>query len=137
MGRAKAALTRSAQMARIRDRDTVPEMLLRRELWARGVRYRLRAKLPGRPDLMFKRARLLVFVDGCFWHGCPEHYVPPKTHSDYWHPKIENNAARDRANELLLREQGWTILRFWEHEVEANASDCARRVVDTVRRLRY
>lgn len=136
MAKRKLPLTRSEQMARIRDRDTVPELLLRRALWKMGYRYRLRPRLPGRPDIAFTRDRVLVFADGCFWHGCPVHYVEPKTRRTYWSPKIVANIARDRRNDEVLRASGWIVIRLWEHEIEVDAQHCARRVVSILRRCR-
>ena len=107
-------------MSRVRDRDTKPELMLRRALWARGHRYRLNHPLPGRPDLTFVGARVTVFVDGCFWHGCPIHATYPKTNSLFWEKKLARNKARDIevTGELLV--EGWTVLRFWEHQVETD-----------------
>ncbi len=123
-------------MARIRDRDTLPELLLRRALWKMGFRYRLRARLPGRPDIVFTRDRALVFADGCFWHGCPIHYVAPKTRSDYWTPKIVANVARDKRNDEILRAAGWAVIRLWEHDIEEDANACARTVAAFLRSQR-
>ncbi|MGH8075709.1 MAG: very short patch repair endonuclease [Lysobacter sp.] len=132
----KTPLSRSEQMSRIRDRDTVPEMLLRRALWKMGLRYRLRPRLPGRPDMVFSSAKLLIFADGCFWHGCPTHYRPPKTRTGYWLPKIDMNIARDRRTDELLRAAGWHVLRIWEHEIESDPEACARKVAERLCRLR-
>lgn len=123
-------------MARIRDRDTVPELLLRRALWKMGYRYRLRPRLPGRPDMVFARDRVLVFADGCFWHGCPIHYISPKTRGDYWVPKIMANIARDKSNDEILRAAGWAVIRLWEHDIEADANACARTVATLLRSRR-
>lgn len=110
--------TRSQVMARIRGADTKPEMRLRRRLWADGLRYRVHAKTPGgRPDLVFKGPRVAVFVDGCFWHGCPDHYVRPRSSSAFWSGKLADNVARDRRQTLTLEEAGWSVCRFWEHEI--------------------
>lgn len=111
---------RSRLMSRVRSRDTGPEMLLRRALWSAGYRYRLghRLKLPGKPDLVFPRARLAVYVDGCFWHACPEHATQPTTRSEWWREKIQGNVSRDRRVDAQMAELGWTVMRFWEHEVE-------------------
>ena len=93
---------------------------MRRLLHARGLRYRVDLPLAfdrrRRADVTFTRARVVVFIDGCFWHGCPQHYVEPKTHADYWAPKIAANRARDAESTSRLSEDGWTVLRFWEHE---------------------
>lgn len=109
---------RSRLMSRIRSTDTTPEMRLRRRLWAEGLRYRLRIKTPGgRPDLVFPAAKIAVFIDGCFWHGCPQHYVRPRTGNDFWARKLVENVERDRRQTLALEEAQWTVLRFWEHAV--------------------
>lgn len=93
---------------------------MRRLLHARGLRYRVDLPLPfdkrRRADITFTRAKVVVFVDGCFWHGCPQHYVAPKAHPEYWGPKIAANRARDVETTQRLQAEGWTVLRFWEHE---------------------
>src|SRR5215475_6215393 len=89
-------LTRSEQMARIRGAHTSPEVELRSLLWRSGLRYRLHVKaLPGRPDLVLSRSRVAVFVDGCFWHGCPDHYVRPRSRTRFWAEKLSQNVQRD------------------------------------------
>lgn len=103
-------------------RDSAPEIRLRRALHKIGLRYRVDYPVrvagmrPIRPDLVFTRARVLVFVDGCFWHGCPQHGRPPRTHSAYWAAKIELNQARDERQTQALTDAGWVVLRIWEHE---------------------
>ena len=119
---------RSRLMARVRNRDTGPELELRRTLWSRGLRYRLTVRLPGSPDLVFKRPRVAVFVDGCFWHVCPEHGSIPKTNSVFWSTKLAQNRERDDRVDRSLRDRGWTVLRFWEHEVFGDLE----RVVETI-----
>jgi DNA mismatch endonuclease, patch repair protein len=120
--------TRSRLMARVRTRDTAPEMTLRRALWASGSRgWRLQAKeLPGRPDLVFRRARLAVFVDGAFWHGHPDYYHGQS--GAFWDAKIARNRARDEQVNRELRELGWRVIRFWDFEVEAAPEQCVDRV---------
>ncbi len=83
--------------------------------------------------MVFRPAKVAVFIDGCYWHGCPEHYVPPKTNQGYWSDKVARNMARDRDTDQRLTEAGWTILRFWEHE---SPGDCALKIASTVSRLR-
>ncbi len=113
------ALTRSEHMARIRSINTGPEMRLRSHLWARGLRYRLHRTTPvGRPDLVFPGSRVAVYVDGCFWHGCPLHYVAPRTKRSFWASKLAKNVERDRLQTLGLEKRGWTVIRVWEHEVD-------------------
>jgi DNA mismatch endonuclease (patch repair protein) len=92
------------------------ELALRRALHARGVRFRLhRRDLPGTPDVVLSRARIAVFVDGCFWHGCPEHGVLPKNNREWWRKKLAENAERDRRKDAQLEELGWLPMHFWEH----------------------
>lgn len=113
-------------MSVLRRRDTKPEMLLRRELHGRGLRYRVQVKVPGNRrrtiDIAFTRVRLAVYMDGCFWHGCPEHLTVPKTNTDWWEWKIANNQDRDRDTDRLLGAAGWTVLRVWEHEPTHDAA---------------
>lgn len=111
-------------MARMPRRDTKPEMHLRRELHRRGLRFRVAvAGLPGRPDIVFTRARLIVFVDGCFWHRCPAHHTEPKNNALWWRQKLDRNVERDREKDELLAEQGWLVIHVWEHESPAAAAD--------------
>lgn len=113
-----APLTRSENMGRIRSNNTRPEVLLRRALWAAGSRFRVNHRTPGgRADVVFLRAKIAVFVDGCFWHGCPEHYVSPRTGSQFWAKKLSENLERDERQTKTLKAEGWTVIRVWEHEV--------------------
>lgn len=113
------ALTRSENMARIRGRDTAPELALRRALWARGLRYRVDFRTPGgRADIAVPAKTLAVFIDGCFWHGCPEHYVHPRSHRLFWDHKLRENVERDQRQTRRLLDEGWTVIRLWEHEVQ-------------------
>jgi len=117
-------------------RDTPCELALRSAVHALGFRFRVDWPLPGtrrRADLAFVRARVAAFVDGCFWHGCPEHGTWPKANARWWRNKIENNVRRDRDTDTLLKASGWTVLRFWEHDDMRSA---ATRVVDEVRKRR-
>lgn len=107
----------SSQMSRMPRRDTKPELQIRRLLHARGLRYRVDDKrLPGRPDIVFAGARLAVFVDGCFWHACPEHGVLPKNNREWWRVKLAANVERDRRKDENLWTLGWSVLHVWEHE---------------------
>jgi DNA mismatch endonuclease (patch repair protein) len=124
-------------MARTGRRDTKPELLLRRELHRRGLRFRVDRAVLGdrrrRADLVFGPARLAVFVDGCFWHGCPEHATWPTNNADYWREKIETNRLRDRDTDARLANAGWRVIRVWEHEDTGLAAD---RIEALVRELR-
>lgn len=116
-------------MSRIRAFDTSLEVALRRHLWKAGVRYRTHDHhLPGRPDLVFGRQALIVFIDGDFWHG----YRFPQWRGrlgPYWQAKIERNRRRDRTNQRRLRRLGWDVLRIWEHELRHDPQGCSQRVL--------
>ncbi|HVU56080.1 MAG TPA: very short patch repair endonuclease [Puia sp.] len=119
---------RSYNMSQIRGKDTGPEMLLRKGLWKMGFRYRIHYKLPGRPDIVFAGRRIAIFVDGCFWHGCPDHGVRPKTNSTFWNKKIQGTMDRDKRNQQQLEKEGWTVLRFWEHDIDKNLSALLKKL---------
>jgi DNA mismatch endonuclease (patch repair protein) len=113
---------------------TAPELALRRALWARGLRYRVDARLPlprlrRRADLLFPGAQVAVFVDGCFWHDCPKHGTRPKMNADWWAEKIAGNVRRDRDTDDQLRAIGWQALRLWEHDDPFEAADWVEGVV--------
>ncbi|TYL50060.1 very short patch repair endonuclease [Nocardioides sp. BGMRC 2183] len=115
-----------------RSRDTKPELLLRSLLHARGLRYRVNHRLLGTrhtADVVFTRARVAVFVDGCWWHKCPEHYKEPKSNTKYWLPKVDRNVARDAKVDALLDDAGWTVVRVWEHEDPVAVADRVERLV--------
>lgn len=115
-------------MSRMPRAKTKPEMLLRRELHRRGLRFRVNhAGLPGRPDVSFTRAKLAVFVDGCFWHLCAEHAVLPKNNALWWREKLLRNVERDREKDAQLAAMGWTVLHVWEHEDPVEAADRVER----------
>ena len=125
-------------MAANRRRDTTPELRLRSQLHRLGLRFRVdfplcvEGRRPIRPDIVFTRGHIAVFVDGCFWHGCPEHGSTPKTNQSYWTQKIARTRERDSEAGLLLQQSGWTVLRIWEHEPVPNA---AERIFETLRAL--
>ncbi len=116
-----------------RSRNTEPELALRKHLWARGLRYRVDARplpqLRRRADVVFVGPRVAVFVDGCYWHGCPDHHRPSRKNAEFWEAKIAGNRERDAETDARLVEAGWTVLRIWEHEDPAAA---AIRVEDAV-----
>jgi DNA mismatch endonuclease (patch repair protein) len=121
-------------MAAIRSKNTKPELALRKALRAVGATgYRLHRKdIPGRPDLVFFRWRVAVFVDGVFWHGHPDHWNPETASSDYWRTKIARNIERDRAADSALREMGWRVVRVWDQDVKANLDGCVSRVTSAM-----
>ncbi|MCK1817471.1 very short patch repair endonuclease [Streptomyces sp. XM4011] len=114
-------------MQAIRARDTKPERRIRQLLHARGLRYRVAARpladLRRTADIVFRPAKTAVFIDGCYWHGCPQHYVSPRTNPGYWSGKVAGNIARDRDTDQRLTEAGWLVLRFWEHEDSGTCAD--------------
>lgn len=120
-----------------RGRDTKTELAVRRLVHAAGLRYRVNARpepdLRRTADLLFTRARVAVLIDGCYWHGCPEHFSLPVTNSDYWNSKIARNQVRDLETTSLLETRGWLVLRFWEHEPPATV---AERIAERVRARR-
>ncbi len=127
------AMTRSENMARIRGSNTKPEIRLRRALWSAGLRYRLFITTPaGRPDIVFPSRKIAIFVDGCQWHGCPEHYVRPRTREEFWGSKLAENVQRDRRQTLTLEAAGWQVCRFWEHEVATQLEKVVARIRATV-----
>ena len=129
----------SRVMSANRAKDTRPELNLRRELRHLGITgYRLHVgKVPGRPDIIFGRTKVAVFVHGCFWHRCPHCRLPlPKTHTDWWRAKFEANQRRDKEKARLLREAGWRVLTLWECEVKRSATSSATRVRELLNQVR-
>lgn len=112
---------------------TKPELLLRRQLWARGRRYRVAYPAPGLPrrsiDIAFPGKKLAVFVDGCFWHSCPEHSVPVKNNQRWWQAKLTKNVQRDSETTALLERRGWRVMRFWEHISPLEAADAIEQML--------
>jgi DNA mismatch endonuclease (patch repair protein) len=119
--------------------DTGPEIALRSALHARGLRFRKNLRLDlgerrrVRPDIVFPGLRLAVFVDGCFWHGCQEHRSLPTSNASFWKEKIEGTARRDAQQATWLQEQGWTVIRVWEHDVPEHAERLISAVVADLR----
>lgn len=128
-----SSLEASLRMARVRQKGTDVELSLRKELHARGLRYRLQVPLLTKPrrvaDIVFPRAKLAVFVDGCFWHGCPEHASWPKSNAQFWRDKIETNRARDADTDRRLGASGWRVIRVWAHERPGEAANRIENVV--------
>lgn len=120
----------SVRMSARRRKDTEPEMLLRRALHRRGLRYRTHLRVAGLPrrsiDIAFPRQRIAVFVDGCFWHGCPEHGTWPTSNESWWAQKLATNQARDQDTTSRLTDLGWRVIRIWEHESVDGAVDRVR-----------
>ncbi|MBN2456667.1 MAG: very short patch repair endonuclease [Sedimentisphaerales bacterium] len=126
-------------MKAIPSQDTGPEKKLRSFLHDTGLRFRKDVEpIPGircKADIVFRKTKLCIFIDGCFWHGCPLHFKPPKTNSEWWVEKINDNVERDRRKTLLIESNGWTVLRYWEHEINSEIiSDIAQNVIRLVKR---
>lgn len=123
-----------------RGRNTKPEIALRAELHRRGLRYRVDHQIalanmrPVRPDVAFTRWKVAVFVDGCYWHGCPEHGTSPRVNASYWSAKLATNRERDRRQVLALEGAGWHVVRVWEHEEPAEAAERIAQVLALTRR---
>ncbi|MFI0009975.1 very short patch repair endonuclease [Streptomyces globisporus] len=132
-----SSAARRRNMQAIRSKDTKPERLIRRLVHANGLRYRVAARplpdLRRTADMVFRPAKVAVFIDGCYWHGCPEHYVSPKTNPGYWSEKVARNVARDRDTDERLSAAGWLVLRFWEHQ---SSDVCALSIISAVRERR-
>ena len=118
-----------------RSRDTKPEMAVRSAVHRRGIRFRVSARpqpeLARTADLVLRKTRIAVFVDGCYWHGCLDHHTQPATNSEYWANKIARNIERDGETTAYLRQAGWTVLRFWEHEDPEVVADQVQTAVQS------
>jgi DNA mismatch endonuclease, patch repair protein len=122
-------------MSRQGSRDTAPEVAVRRLLHASGLRYRVNVPVPGMPrrtiDIVFPRTKVAILIDGCFWHGCPQHATQPKANAEWWRTKLDRNMARDRETTEHLTAAGWTVLRFWEHEDPEEVASRVREALTT------
>ncbi len=120
-----------------RGRDTTPELAVRRLVHGAGLRFRVNARpetdLRRTVDLLFRRSRVVVLIDGCFWHGCPQHHQAPRTNAQFWSDKIRRNRERDAETDRILAERGWSVMRFWEHEVRTDVDRVAAEVIAAVR----
>lgn len=129
-----AAIRRTMQSNR--GRDTRPEIALRSSLHQLGLRFRKNLLIrtehgfKARPDIVFPKARIAVFVDGCFWHRCPKHATTPKRNGDFWQAKLEANVERDRLVDVALTTDGWRSIRVWEHETPARAAAAIKALLD-------
>jgi DNA mismatch endonuclease (patch repair protein) len=120
---------RSQVMSKIRGSDTRPEILLRKALFRLGYRFRANSSaLPGRPDIVFVKRRIAVFVQGCFWHGCPIHYSAPEQNAEFWKRKLQMNRSRDERSFRALRASGWKVVLVWEHDVEKRLGPSVSRI---------
>jgi DNA mismatch endonuclease (patch repair protein) len=126
---------RSEIMSRIRAKNTKAEVEFRKKVWAAGLRYRLYSKkLPGKPDFVFTSKKLVVFLDGCFWHKCPQCFKRPKSNKKYWDWKIKYNVDKDKRVNRKLRKAGWKVIRFWEHDAKKNPAKCVKKIIAAAER---
>jgi DNA mismatch endonuclease (patch repair protein) len=122
-------------MSRVKNKNSSAELCLRSALHAAGLRYRLHRRVEGvTVDLVFADPKVAVFVDGCFWHGCPKHATYPKSNRDYWLPKLEENKERDKRQTACLLRAGWRVVRVWEHDCLPPAPRVVSRIVDACQR---
>jgi DNA mismatch endonuclease (patch repair protein) len=120
-------------MSRIRGYDTKPEIKLRKALWNKGLRYTKKNRdILGKPDLAFRKRRIAIFVDGCFWHRCPKHYNKPSNNAEFWEKKIRSNIDRDKKINQILCAQGWKIIRVWEHDIRNTFEMTIRKIIATL-----
>jgi len=119
-------------MAANKGKNTKPELKLRKKLWSLGYRYRIGHGLPGKPDIVFVSRRLVIFVDGCFWHHCPLHFQMPKANRDFWERKIARNVARDAQVNEQLAAAGWHVIRIWEHELRQGVDGVVIRIQQVI-----
>jgi DNA mismatch endonuclease (patch repair protein) len=121
---------RTYNMSQIRGKNTVPEIKIRKMLFAAGIRgYRIHYKLPGKPDIVFVKKKIAIFVDGCFWHKCPVDFQEPATRKEFWMKKIQSNIDRDKKVNEQLRNEGWTVIRIWEHEIRKEPEKTVKEIV--------
>jgi DNA mismatch endonuclease (patch repair protein) len=119
-------------MSSVRNKNTGLEMKLRRALWKAGLRYRVNFKLPGKPDIVFPKRKLAIFIDGCFWHGCPIHGTSPETNTEFWKTKIKINIERDLRVTSQLKDMGWLVIRVWGHEVKECLDLVIKNITETL-----
>ncbi|MGA2161288.1 MAG: very short patch repair endonuclease [Methanoregula sp.] len=120
---------RKYNMSRILGKNTGPELKIRKLLWSQGIRgYRIHYNLPGKPDIVFTKKKITIFIDGCFWHKCPVCFQEPETRKDFWMKKINSNVERDAKNTQQLQDNGWTVMRFWEHEIRKKPEDVIEKI---------
>ena len=125
--------TRSRIMSCIRSKDTKPELKIRKMVWAAGKRYRIHDRsVFGTPDMTNKSKRVAVFIDGCFWHGCPKCYTEPKTNTKFWRDKISRNQERRKKVKTQLKKGNWKVLQFWEHQVNLNSGKVCQKITNSL-----
>jgi DNA mismatch endonuclease (patch repair protein) len=121
--------TRSYIMSQIRGKWTKQEKLLHNHLKGRKIRHKMHPKMAGNPDVIIPDKKIAIFLDGCFWHGCPRCYRQPTSNVKYWKNKIETNRKKDKKASILLRRQGWKVMRIWEHDMKKSIPNQIARIV--------
>ena len=116
---------RSHIMSQVRSKNTKVELLLRKYIFSKGLRgYRVNVNLPGKPDIVFPKYKVAIFVDGCFWHKCPKCFKAPEANKEFWTKKINGNVERDKRVNQQLSEAGYIVIRFWEHQIMNDLNKC-------------
>jgi DNA mismatch endonuclease, patch repair protein len=124
---------RKKNMQNIRYKDTKMEILVRSALHKKGLRFRKNlSKLSGKPDIVFSKKKVVIFLDSCFWHLCPYHHTIPQTNPNYWVPKLKRNKKRAKEVNYQLKKEGWTVLRFWEHQVKNDFDKVIKKILVAV-----
>jgi DNA mismatch endonuclease (patch repair protein) len=125
---------RKRNMSCIRGKNTEPEIILRKLLFSHGVRgYRIHYNLPGKPDIVFIKKKVAIFIDGCFWHKCSICFQEPETRKDFWMKKISSNVERDKKVNLQLQNEGWRVIRIWEHEIRKEPDRVVQRIYNLLK----
>ena len=121
---------RKLNMSRIQAKNTKPEVKVRKLLFANGIRgYRIHYDLPGKPDIVFTKQKIAIFIDGCFWHKCPLDFQEPETRKEFWMKKIQSNIERDRKVNEQLKSDGWMVIRIWEHEIKKEPENTVKKII--------
>jgi len=129
---------RSILMGKIKSKNSNIELIISKELWRKGFRFRRNVKdLYGKPDIAIKKYKAVIFIDSCFWHGCRYHCRYPKTNIDYWQNKIQNNKKRDKIVKKYYKDNNWNILRVWEHEILNNYEKTLNKIIDFLNNAKY
>jgi len=121
---------RTYNMSRIQGKNTTPEIKLRKLLFATGIRgYRIHHNIPGKPDIVFVKKKIAIFIDGCFWHKCSVCFQEPETRKEFWMKKIQSNIDRDKKVNEQLKNEGWTVIRIWEHEIKKEPEKAVTEII--------
>lgn len=119
---------RSKIMSKVKSKNTSLELKLRKELWNRELRYRIHYPIKGKPDVVFPKQKIAVFIDGDFWHGYNWKKLKNNLKNDFWKNKIKNNIKRDKKTNKILKEEGWKVIRFWGHDIHKNLKECIEKI---------